>query len=123
MRRATLALPFLLLLAAPVGTAMSLPDLRFEPPGQVGPDLHVDGSQWLLVVFSEHSQATGTAGFPGPVSGEEFQEAGLRLRNFLARDYAETFPLASTTRGYPAFQGALAFGGGPASIYIEAASI
>src|ERR1051325_6066970 len=125
MQAATLTCAVLaaILLAVPVAAAPSGLDIHFRPPGQAGPDLHADGAQWVLLVFSNTTFASGTVDFPHAVAGTEYRQVHADWKDPVVADYPAYVPAPGTPDSYDPAHAGIGLGGRPGSLYVEAQAI
>lgn len=124
MQRTALVV-FTLALVAGSGSAAGLDDVRFSPPAQVGPSVGIEGSQWLLVVFSNMTAGAGVARLPEASLQEEFHDATVKYReDTFSTEFPAYVPAPGLSSQLPPLEAALSFTGlGPGSLYIEAENL
>ena len=123
MQRAVLTLPIVFVLLASAAGASPGLDLRFHPPAQVGPRLQFTGGQWMVLVFSNQTRADGYVHFAAASAGQQFNEAQTYHDFPPVSDGPKDAPAPGLPKQYPPFAANLSYGGGPASLYIEAQAI
>jgi DNA-binding transcriptional ArsR family regulator len=106
--------------AADPGDAL---DVTFHPPAQIGPVVAANGTQWLLVLFSNSSQARGSVSFPDSTEGVQYNEVqSLSTVPNVTTDAPADAPLPPVPKQYPPMQADLAFGA-VGSLFVEAEGI